>query len=479
MSYLDPYTITTSDEPQQLDHSPTGFDDNYDIEDDPDGDASSLDAEPLTASDDTLREKFLDSICELLAHTKGGKYVTAAALREKEDSVEIDIVRNDGFSANDENYLSQLTKFLAIQGDDRSRPDSAEFCRSFLGDTIDYSESRVDYCIQDAAKVVKGMSYRPPDFHPREQQAPQLNCLLGCCSQKHAPCSNSATNLLLDLLNFEIWQPAIVKPTGMKDRRREIVERAATAIGSPEGTLQDLSRTVPSADPFLTLKKWRMLARPISNLRTICQIAQLLPNFRSINFILLPPPAPVTLCSNQVPSLQKAWEQLNISESPSKEIPGVLIKRRNRFKNECLRMLPSHSEMQLLMRYEAEPSLAPTLSYFGCSKKACYLCSIFLSISPLKPKVRGRHGMCHPLWAVQPYSWEVMRLRLNELREMLKQQIRNLISSESRSPKVHVKQSSARSELKSADMIELRRQTLNRERLDRDNMELRQRMQIL
>jgi hypothetical protein len=69
----------------------------------------------LTTGNEIIREKFLNCICDLLAHTKGPKFVTAAALRENEDSIEIDLARNDGFDANDDEYLSSLARFLAIE----------------------------------------------------------------------------------------------------------------------------------------------------------------------------------------------------------------------------------------------------------------------------------------------------------------------------------------------------------------------------
>jgi hypothetical protein len=71
----------------------------------------------LATGDEVPREKFLNSISELLAHTKGGKYVTAAALREKEDSTEVDIARNTEFGPKDNDYLSSLARFLHRQGE--------------------------------------------------------------------------------------------------------------------------------------------------------------------------------------------------------------------------------------------------------------------------------------------------------------------------------------------------------------------------
>lgn len=120
LSYWNPYTTTVSDKSLQPKHTPSDdeiTEDDEDYYDSPDTDKISIDTTFLAVGDENLREKFLNSISELLAHTKGGKYVTAAALREKEDSIEIDIARNTGFGREDNNFLSSLTRFLSRQGE--------------------------------------------------------------------------------------------------------------------------------------------------------------------------------------------------------------------------------------------------------------------------------------------------------------------------------------------------------------------------
>ncbi|CAI7639200.1 unnamed protein product [Penicillium pancosmium] len=109
--------------PLQPKHEPSDdetTDDEGDYEDGPQFDSTSTDTAVLATGDEVLREKFLNSISELLAHRKGGKYVTAAALREKEDSIEVDIARNTEFEPKDSDYLSSLARFLHRQGEPRS-----------------------------------------------------------------------------------------------------------------------------------------------------------------------------------------------------------------------------------------------------------------------------------------------------------------------------------------------------------------------
>lgn len=51
----------------------------------------------LQGGRESIRRMFLDCVSQLLSPSRGWENVTAAALREREDFVEIDVARNDGF----------------------------------------------------------------------------------------------------------------------------------------------------------------------------------------------------------------------------------------------------------------------------------------------------------------------------------------------------------------------------------------------
>lgn len=119
LSLLNSNTITAPEGPLLSDQD-VNDDSAVDSEDDLDQDFDSIDAELLTANSEALRRKFLDCVCELLAHTKGGNFVTAAALREKEDEVEVDIAQNNGLDAEDRTYLDLLKQFLALQANGKA-----------------------------------------------------------------------------------------------------------------------------------------------------------------------------------------------------------------------------------------------------------------------------------------------------------------------------------------------------------------------
>lgn len=116
---LNSNTITAPEGPS-LSKQDVNDDSAVDSDDDLDQDFDSMDAELLTANSEALRRKFLDCVCELLAHTKGGKFVTAAALREKEDEVEVDIAQNNGLDAEARTYLDLLKQFLALQANGKA-----------------------------------------------------------------------------------------------------------------------------------------------------------------------------------------------------------------------------------------------------------------------------------------------------------------------------------------------------------------------
>ncbi|GFF71894.1 hypothetical protein IFM47457_05397 [Aspergillus lentulus] len=470
LSLLNPYTSTAGG--KEVDDE-----DGEDFDDDVDQDFTSADAQPLSTNSDILRQKFLDCICELLSHTKGGKFVTAAALREKENGVEVDIARNNGLDADDdEEYLDSLKQFLAMQARELPHPALAEYSHTFLKTTITYSRTRVDAQGEAVAQLLRGTLFRPLQRSIAREYTVDT-CLLGCCSAPLQPVFTHAESLVVQLLNFDHWSSG----QDPSEQRQKMVELAAATVRSPQVTQGALERMLPSVDSHKVIRAWRVLARPVTNLRTLSQIARLLPNFRNITFIPISRPAPVKLQSGQVPTIQEAWKSLGLSRGrgPNRGFPPALTGKSNKFRGSCCSELVTHCEIQLLTRYEAEPSLVPTLPYFGCSKKTCFLCESFLELSPLNIRTRGRHGQCHPLWAIQPCDSEDARQRLKHLCKIVKQKIKARRNPRHNPPPVAIQQSSAVSELKSADILELVRQSKNLEVVAQQARELREKRQIL
>lgn len=231
---------------------------------------------------------------------------------------------------------------------------------------------------------------------------------------------------------------------------------------------------VPSIDPHKVIRIWRILARPVTSLQILSQIARLLPNFRAVTFVCLSPPSSFKLQDRQIPTIQQAWKLLGLPSSPKGRITP-----NHKFRKKCRRNLFIHCEIQLLRRYETQPSLSPTLAYFGCSKKACYLCESLLALSSLKFRTRGRHGKCHPQWAIHSDNTESIRQSLKDLCELVKQKIRARLEPHQTPLPVAIDQSSAVSVLKTSDLLEITLQRKNREIANKKGQELREQMQIL
>ena len=78
----------------------------------------------LSGSRNSVRRKFLDCIAQLLSPCKGWDGVTATAIREGEDGVEVGVSRNDGFLSDGDccfdgeivGYCRMLEEYLAGGG---------------------------------------------------------------------------------------------------------------------------------------------------------------------------------------------------------------------------------------------------------------------------------------------------------------------------------------------------------------------------
>ncbi|KAK3302829.1 uncharacterized protein B0T15DRAFT_257140 [Chaetomium strumarium] len=308
-------------------------------------------------------------------------------------------------------------------------------------------------------------------------------CPLGYCTTAERSVPAAVQALFWKTRFMDVSKPDSM---GTSTGRREIVALASAVIRSPDDGLIHLESLASSGSVNLSkiLAWWKRLARPITILQTLATIARLLPNFGTVRFIPLEVPPPIRLRNRQTPSLIKAWTELGLPSAPDGSIPAAVSRRTRDFKADCSRELAIHCEIQLLTRYEAEPSQAPTLAYFGCSKKACFLCYEFLALSPLKPGVRGRHGTCHPSWAVPPLSLGLRASAaddgLSELCNVIKGQIQRFLSpGRPHSPPKIVCQSSAVSELKTGDMVHLSQMAADRKAAEQAAKELRERMQIL
>lgn len=245
--------------------------------------------------------------------------------------------------------------------------------------------------VMKAVELLNGSPLRPIPRSSSESESKGLTCLLGCCSEAHPLASNAIEIPIQDLRDFNSLRSKSSALLEREDQMCQIVELAALALRSSQKTYAKLKDIFPCADPFKVMKTWRALARPVTDLYILSHIARLLPSFRSVIFVELSPPAPVRLQKHHKQTVSQAWKKLQLPATDG-GLPNNVATKGHRFKSDCSDIPLVHCEIQLLSRYEAEPSLTPTFSYLGCSKKAYFLCARFLALSSLKLRVRGCHG---------------------------------------------------------------------------------------
>lgn len=97
------------------------------------------------------------------------------------------------------------------------------------------------------------------------------------------------------------------------------------------------------------------------------------------------------------------------------------------FKTTCAKSFTSHAEMQLVLHCTDGYAPHPTLNYFGCSRKTCLLCEIFLGALPNPIATRGRHGVCYPAWAVPGSRSSTIQVAIESLEKNLIARIQGVV----------------------------------------------------
>ncbi|KAK5654258.1 hypothetical protein OQA88_7433 [Cercophora sp. LCS_1] len=101
-----------------------------------------------------------------------------------------------------------------------------------------------------------------------------------------------------------------------------------------------------------------------------------------------------------------------------------------KLRSACRLSLTLHAEMQLVVFYEGNPSLAPRMQYMGTSKKACFHCHKYLLQHPLGPQVSACHQKIYPTWMPPPYYTTPGKFRKNAPFVKLSREIENLTKQE-------------------------------------------------
>lgn len=178
--------------------------------------------------------------------------------------------------------------------------------------------------------------------------------------------------------------------------------------------------------PQLGSKLWSMLnfiARPLIDCRLMRTLATREVQFQNCKISLVTPKPRMTLDVKYVVGITEAWNRLGLLGST----PESLSARSRMFKKTCAKSFTLHAEMQLVLHCTDGYAPHPTLNYFGCSRKTCLLCEIFLGALPNPIATRGRHGVCYPAWAVPGSRSSTIQVAIESLEKNLIARIRGVV----------------------------------------------------
>jgi hypothetical protein len=337
----------------------------------------------------------------------------------------------------------------------------------FLRATVTYNFRRIDKWIDDARDAFRksrifDLLLEFENFGQERDHQRESTCVLDCRTE--GPLDYNDLRELISILGS-------AKTTDLRYRAVVLAEKLSSCA-----ELQNVMSQFAVGGKMENLKKaLGFLARPITILRLLIETARLLPNFRNIKFHCLEPPKPIRIAKQFCVTAKEAWLALGLSDHGA-QLPKTLEERMNDFKSLCSRPFSVHAEIQLLLRYQENPGLSPTLDYIGCSKKACLLCEAFLQMSPQKFRVRGRHGGCYPAWGLSEAHLKPLYSTLGHLSQLLKQRIVELLKTGSTTLGQAVPQSTIVSDFNSLDLKGIKYLENARRSLQSDREVLREKL---
>ncbi|KAL4902038.1 hypothetical protein BDW74DRAFT_187033 [Aspergillus multicolor] len=375
-------------------------------------------AAALSGSRDSVRQKFLDCICQLLSPGKGWDAVTAGSLREEEVGVTLDVARNDGFGSGCGDYdvdpktleyCRMMESYLASSSTaSGNEPSIVERpLADFEAASIDYTASRIDYWIANCQKIYG---------RTRDGTNWQLQTLAG--DGLAVQTWNTIAELLLQADSKRVTA----------DLRTKLVQQAYVCINAP-GATEVRQLLLDALGSTVGLRLWvglRFLARPLLDCRLLRDIATWESDLRHAHISLVPCAPKTALDRRYVVDIATAWEKLGLGIA-TKPLMELLYPYGSIFKQACAKSLSLHADMQLVVYYKEHPELRPMLDYFGVSKKSCLLCETFLASLDSPIKTRGRLGLCYPAWGVPCSDSADIRFATTRLAKDLLNRIREFL----------------------------------------------------
>ncbi|KAM3553722.1 hypothetical protein ARSEF4850_006795 [Beauveria asiatica] len=198
---------------------------------------------------------------------------------------------------------------------------------------------------------------------------------------------------------FQTWSSAIIAT---------LIGWASQARWLYSEQLPDLLGFNPTQKPAW-LDGLHKIARYHSAIRSMIKLATKQPEIFtdiSIREIEAPNLRPFSLANEKAPLLTTVKNLV-------REDSGIVMERLEkhlgtqdaeaRLRKACRLSLTLHAEMQIIVFYEVNSSLAPRMPFIGASKKACFLCYQYLQLHPLRLQVSACHQKIYPSWMPPPY----------------------------------------------------------------------------
>ncbi|KAF3397907.1 hypothetical protein F1880_006246 [Penicillium rolfsii] len=364
----------------------------------------------LSGPQDSIRRKFLDCIAQLLSPCKGRDGVTATAMREGEDGVEVDISRNDRFLSDGEcfdgdilGYREMLEKYLEDSSGGMNA--TANSPTDFELKVIDYMSRRVDRWVEDFQKTL-GRHRGGRDWNSQRWSGQET--------------AVEAWTTMMDLtIKFDAGKEDV-------HSRSLLVQQAYNCLNSTP-IRELLSDTFGDQGDLRLWNKLKFIARPLVDCRLLKSIAIREPRLRNCKILLVSSESNTILETKRRLGIFQAWERLGLDT-----IPGPVFQKLDpcseEFEEACAKTFSLHAEMQLVVHYEERRARWPTLDYFGCSKKTCLLCETVLRALPTPIATRGRHGICYPAWAVPDSKSGDVQVAVQRLEKGLVARIQRVVS---------------------------------------------------
>ncbi|KAF8251700.1 hypothetical protein K440DRAFT_658369 [Wilcoxina mikolae CBS 423.85] len=321
---------------------------------------------------ETLKKAFLDRLAEVLSPNKGGKDVTATALKEAfgagpEDAVVI-VTRNSGLKPEDRGILERIEKFFR---------DSAEEAKKYVnnidsenvlwGHLLHYGRARLNYYINQLTPVLRKHQEKFSNSTPENsvESAFSSFCNLICSQQTPTAYDKIVSSAYLLRTDMALQQY-------LHSKLRDAAE---------------ISRIIQSI---------RFLGRLRSAYETLRKCARQFPNFKKLRFeciTCLPPQAASGKLNARI--LDKMLRDKRLD-------PSTIFRNINRgvFMQEIRKPRYIHCEVRLFLELckAPEDQERENFSYIGVSRKSCFLCSHFLKL--MRIDTRGTHGKVYPQWTV-------------------------------------------------------------------------------